>query len=581
MATVGEATINTWKTICDLMEHGALPIDVINAVRDNADNVFTAPITMLQQMETLASLAKVSLKYAGGALAGAALLNDVGQAISEISNEGYTHDSTLISLASDSAAVIAIAGAAVLAGTAAAPYILIVGTVASSGLAAVAATSDIGADKKNEIWNTIGNAFVNDAAAHLQVHEDVSNAYLDFLKQAFSTIMGILSGAAPLGEDKIDQAVEKANDVINNFTQMQARRDAMLAAFPVNPPSGYFISGDLTPVDFDLGVEGIQTQTDELGNVIVDPNAPDPGRNDFLLDSAGDDWIKGLGGRDEIDAQQGGNDTLEGGSGADILYGRAGNDLVFADEYGEMETLITAGETAGSINEQGDLLYGGEGDDFLYGSNSNDLIAGGFGRDLLVGGGGDDYISGDMIVHFALQGWSISYEVIPSGNTNIYSSHIINVDGLNEDEITDGGADVIYAGTGNDYVTGGRGDDEIYGGDGNDSLFGYAGHDFIEGGEGNDAIKGDAFTVPIADQGDDYIDGGGGDDKVWGNYGNDVIFGGADNDTLYGDEGDDYLDGEDGLDSLYGGAGNDVMFDGDGRFLKLGSLSPANNHLFL
>jgi len=47
-----------------------------------------------------------------------------------------------------------------------------------------------------------------------------------------------------------------------------------------------------------------------------------------------------------------------------------------------------AGEVAQSINEQGDLISGGDGNDLIYGSNANDALFGGAGSDLLVGGGG-------------------------------------------------------------------------------------------------------------------------------------------------------------------------------------------------
>ncbi|MDA8338471.1 MAG: hypothetical protein M0Z70_04130, partial [Nitrospiraceae bacterium] len=47
------------------------------------------------------------------------------------------------------------------------------------------------------------------------------------------------------------------------------------------------IVGDLTPIDFDPTIEGIQTKTDVWGNVIVDPKNPYPNRNDMLYDTSG------------------------------------------------------------------------------------------------------------------------------------------------------------------------------------------------------------------------------------------------------------------------------------------------------
>ena len=54
------------------------------------------------------------------------------------------------------------------------------------------------------------------------------------------------------------------------------------------------IIGDLTPIDFDPTIEGVQTETDGLDNVIVDPRNPYPNRNDMLYDSAGNDGISFL-----------------------------------------------------------------------------------------------------------------------------------------------------------------------------------------------------------------------------------------------------------------------------------------------
>ena len=61
----------------------------------------------------------------------------------------------------------------------------------------------------------------------------------------------------------------------------------------------------------------------------------------------------------------------------------SGSDLLFAENAGEMETLVETGETAQGIDARGDLISGGIGNDFLYGSNAKDLLFGGTGKDLL------------------------------------------------------------------------------------------------------------------------------------------------------------------------------------------------------
>ena len=115
-------------------------------------------------------------------------------------------------------------------------------------------------------------------------------------------------------------------------------------------------------IDFDPVQEGIQTQTDQWGNAITDPAQPDPGRNDVLYDTTATDRIEGRGGDDYIRSSRGGNDwllggdgndyidsfgaagnnILEGGAGSDVLLSGSGDDKIFSENYGEMESFITA-----------------------------------------------------------------------------------------------------------------------------------------------------------------------------------------------------------------------------------------------
>jgi Ca2+-binding RTX toxin-like protein len=90
----------------------------------------------------------------------------------------------------------------------------------------------------------------------------------------------------------------------------------------------------------------------------------------------------------------------------------------------------------------------------------------------------------------------------------------------------------VWAGAGNDALTGGPGGDRLDGGAGNDQLFGLAGADALFGGDG-----------------DDSLDGGAGNDLLDGGSGADMLVGGA---------GDDFLDGGPGVNVLTGGAGKDT-----------------------
>ncbi len=311
--------------------------------------------------------------------------------------------------------------------------------------------------------------------------------------------------------------------------------------------------------------------------------------NNLLQDTGGNDRLMGLEGRDRISAVNGGMNIVEGGAGADIIEAGPGDDQIFGESYADRETLIAQGETAGGINQQGDLEAGGAGNDFIYGTNSNDLLEGGMGNDLIVAGGGDDVVVEDAIFDGATADWSTTINTVMQDDgfpsftlTGNGTGWIVNQPGA--------GNDVIYTGTGNDYVIAGGGDDEIYAGTDNDTVFGEGGNDFIEGGAGNDVLGGDNAPdfLAFSEHGNDYIDGGAGDDKIRGGGGSDELFGGDGNDLIHGDynylegAGDDYIDGEAGNDSLYGLAGDDVIFGGDGNDLldgDYGSLYDGDDYL--
>ncbi|OPY75589.1 MAG: Hemolysin, chromosomal [Syntrophorhabdus sp. PtaU1.Bin050] len=153
----------------------------------------------------------------------------------------------------------------------------------------------------------------------------------------------------------------------------------------------------------DFGITLLDTPSDPVTNSTITGDFNPANLNDTLYDSVGNDRIEGKDGSDMLYGWQGGNDWFSGGSGrdglssgegddiieggteGDLLFGAEGDDQLFGETKGEMEDLITAGETAPSINEQGDLISGGAGDDLLYGSVRNDALFGGAGSDLLVG----------------------------------------------------------------------------------------------------------------------------------------------------------------------------------------------------
>ncbi|MGL5063523.1 MAG: peptidylprolyl isomerase [Microcoleus sp.] len=113
----------------------------------------------------------------------------------------------------------------------------------------------------------------------------------------------------------------------------------------------------------------------------------------------------------------------------------------------------------------------------------------------------------------------------------------------------------VWAGAGNDALTGSATNDAINGNRGNDTITGEAGDDFLRGGKDNDSIS-----------------GGAGKDILCGNFGEDTLNGGADNDVLRGGVGDDVLIGGDGNDILIGDPGNNTLTGGSGAdtFVSVG-----------
>src|SRR5262249_44364158 len=92
------------------------------------------------------------------------------------------------------------------------------------------------------------------------------------------------------------------------------------------------------------------------------------GQKDVIQGGAGDDWIYGQDGNDDLSG--GANDDwIFGGTGADVIKGEGGNDHLFG-------------------NSDPDQLFGGPGDDYLEGGPGNDTAKGSTGMDTMVGGHG-------------------------------------------------------------------------------------------------------------------------------------------------------------------------------------------------
>jgi Ca2+-binding RTX toxin-like protein len=100
------------------------------------------------------------------------------------------------------------------------------------------------------------------------------------------------------------------------------------------------------------------------------------------------------------------------------------------------------------------------------------------------------------------------------------------------------------------FIYAGKGDDTLTGGYGRDTIFGNKGDDVISGSGGGYAGSPSGYGSITKRDGADYLDGGAGNDIIYGHGGDDTIVGGSGDDVIYGGSGHN---------TVYGGSGNDVI----------------------
>ena len=242
--------------------------------------------------------------------------------------------------------------------------------------------------------------------------------------------------------------------------------------------------------------------------------------NDTLLGLGGGDTLLGGGGDDVIYAHAG--DSINGGGGRDVLYMADDTPVYLAIDVARIEyvaagfgndTIIGAGQTrAVEVYASGgdDSVSGGSGNDWLWGSVGNDTSSAmpattsssaTLGADSLSGGAGADqmYIDAQDTIDGG-DGFDAAYVI---GGTGM----AINLAATRMEWVTDfvAGNDMLdasgtstgvelYAGGGNDLLTGGSGADLIFAGEGTDTLVGGAGDDGLIG-EGGAELRSPAATA--------------------------------------------------------------------------------------
>ncbi len=265
--------------------------------------------------------------------------------------------------------------------------------------------------------------------------------------------------------------------------------------------------------------------------------------SDNLLGTAQGDTINGIGGNDYLEGGLGG-DTLNGGAGSDMLFSSE-NLVIYRDpEEGPLTYLWDADAVA-------DTLDGGADDDALF-AGINDTVRGGEGEDLvwLDFEAATSGVVADLTAAFA-GGTSTVGRATISGIeayvTIIGSAHgdVITLTGSERSFIFE---DVrywqegVFAGDGDDRVTGGFGRDLIYGGAGADRLIGESGDDFLASGS-DPAVFFDIFAdfllqFPAWDAGTeiDLLEGGVGDDRAFIGLGDSYKGGGEDPSIYWGSD---------------------------------------------
>jgi Ca2+-binding RTX toxin-like protein len=233
---------------------------------------------------------------------------------------------------------------------------------------------------------------------------------------------------------------------------------------------------------------------------------------------------------------------------ADYVSSGNGDDHIYATGYAGVASAIAQGNSEGGKPEYGMDAQGGGGNDVIVGGAGMDYLRGGMGSDLLIGGAGNDLIECTDDCDrggFGDDGSSSAADV---------AYWFVNWDSSGyEMPIFDTVGDVVYAGSGSDFVAGSFGADAIFGEGGNDALVGFGGNDVILGGAGNDIIYGDmAWGASEVLPGSDYLDGGDGSDTIYGGQGDDIIVGGIGDDFLYGGAGQDtyVYNIRDGIDTI-------------------------------
>ena len=253
--------------------------------------------------------------------------------------------------------------------------------------------------------------------------------------------------------------------------------------------------------------------------------------NDTLVGNIGSDTL--LGGA--------GADSLDGGNGQDSLVGSFGNDVMRGGLHDDVFSFGAIGAVESRTSDP---------------SDGEVIVLVDYGRDVIDGGGGTDtlYITGPA---HNLDAWGSGFDALVAGapavRANLGSGTLRMGDSDNRSTLIS--IENIETGSGHDSINGSTADNVIVAGDGANVVYAGAGNDTIVGG----------FDIYDGDGGSggkqvEVLNGGTGDDAIYG-MGSELVEG---YDTQQ-EPGEEVLVGGDGNDSLYGGGAMGTLTGGSGQ----------------
>ncbi|MEM7663445.1 MAG: calcium-binding protein [Pseudomonadota bacterium] len=372
-------------------------------------------------------------------------------------------------------------------------------------------------------------------------------------------------------------------------------------------------------VTVDLDEDGNASVNDGEGDTItsIENLTGSAAGDDSLSGNSGANVLNGNGGADSLFGE-GGDDTLIT-DGLDVVVdGGEGTDTIDLSNIAEGVTidldtntpqpgpatqtgLLTVGENTTDVVDVENVI-GTDGDDLILGNNELNVLDGGAGDDAIHSFGGADTIIGGEGTDTALfsagpgvvldlddNGDGVATVNAPDGATLDSVFGFENINGSNNADTPNGGADILSGNSGVNVLNGQVGDDTLDGEGGADTLIGGEGDDtFIS--DGLDTVFG-GDSIDLEDVSADLITDDGGVDTVDFSERTEAVFvdldvnsppgsaasqvgavldaapnaGGAavvdliDVENVVGTDFDDVIFGNQEVNTLDGGAGNDVF----------------------